>query len=72
MKTPAEVEVYLANLVNSWTFDDESDNGLAAQMEAVKICQLTRIATALEKIEETGVYVYQQGTEEEPKERRRG
>ena len=36
------------------------------------ICVLDRIAVALEKIEETGVYVYQQGTEEEPKERRRG
>lgn len=36
------------------------------------VCHMDRIATALEAIEETGVYVYQQGTEEEPKERRRG
>ena len=36
------------------------------------IIQAARIADALEAIEKTGVYVYQQGTEEEPKERRRG
>ena len=30
------------------------------------VVQLTRIADAVEAIEETGVYVYQQGTDEGP------
>lgn len=72
MITAAAVEAYLQKLINSWTFDDGSDNGLAAQMEAVKICQLTRIAVALESIAETGVYTYPQQTEDPMDEQRTG
>ena len=47
--------------------DDERD------VEIEKAVQLSRIADALESIEETGVYTWPQwGSEEEPKERRRG
>lgn len=34
-------------------------------VEIEKAVQLSRIADALEAIEETGVYVYQQGTEDQ-------
>ena len=53
-------------------------NGCETERDALEflgielVCHMDRIATALEAIEETGVYVYQQGTEEEPKDRRRG
>ena len=59
-----EQELLRAKLLDELT-DDE--------VEVEKIVQLTRIADALEKIEKTGVYVYQQGTEEEtePEPRRR-
>ncbi len=47
--------------------DDERD------VEIEKAVQLSRIADALESIEETGVYTWPQWeSEEEPKERRRG
>jgi len=36
-----------------------------AELEVERVVQLTRIADALVAIEESGVYVYQQGTEEE-------
>lgn len=49
-----EQELLRAKLLDELT-DDE--------VEVEKIVQLTRIADALEKIEKTGVYVYQQGTE---------
>lgn len=64
METPDEVKTRMLKLVNGWNFEQDSDNSLAATMEAEKIHQLSRIAFALEKIEATGIYVYQQGTEE--------
>lgn len=43
------------------------------EIEVEKVIQLSRIADALDSIEETGVYTWPQWeSEEEPKERRRG
>lgn len=65
-ETPDEIKTKMLKLVNSWTFEEDSDNALAATMEGEKIHLLARIATALEKIEKTGIYVYQQGTQDDP------
>ncbi|MCK5318543.1 MAG: hypothetical protein KAJ55_11530 [Anaerolineales bacterium] len=48
-------------------------DGTEKSIEVEKVVQMSRIADALESIEETGVYTWPQWeSEEEPKDRRRG
>jgi hypothetical protein len=61
METPDELDQRLSSLCGEGT-------ALEVHTHTVQIAQavaLTRIAVALEKIEATGIYVYQQGTEPE-------
>lgn len=87
MDTAEEVRANLTEMVMGWDFGDpeQNDNALAARMEVERIYQLARIADALTKIEETGVYNWPSWPEEkgpksdtiqselgEPQGRRRG
>lgn len=61
METPDEIKTRMLKLVNSWTFDEGSDNAISRTMQVEEIYQLARVANALEKIADEGIYVYQCG-----------